>query len=130
MFTVGYWKRFVVVFALTASVGAAGLAACTGELRGEDAQMACCNAMGKDCPMRSTAADCCQTEGNSHQGGTLTGALASSKLLGGMASTALVHAPSDPEAVDSVQRVTTLARTDRHQPHSPPSHLRNLPLLI
>jgi hypothetical protein len=129
MLTVGCWRRFVVVFALIASVGATGLAACTGERQGEDAQMACCNAMGKDCPMHQTATDCCKTEKNSHQGGTLTAALACSKLSVGMASTPIVFAPS-PSAADSLQRITALARTDRHQPHSPPSHLRNLPLLI
>ena len=129
MLKVACWKRFVVVFALIASVGVIGLAACTGEPQGEDAQMACCKAMGKDCPMHKTAADCCKTEKNSHQGGTLTAALASSKLSVGTASTAIVFAPG-PSTADSLQRITTLARTDRDQPHSPPSHLRNLPLLI
>lgn len=130
MLTVVSWKRLIVTFALIASVGATGLAACTGEPQGEDAQMACCKAMGKDCPMHKKAADCCKTEKNSHQGGTLTAALASSKLSVGMASTAMVFAQDVPSAVDSLPRIATFGWIDRHQPHSPPSRLRNLPLLI
>ena len=130
MQTVRSFSRSFLVLVLVASIGTASLAACTGEPQSDHAQMACCKAMGKDCPMHQTAADCCKTEKNSHQGGALTAALASMKLSVGMASTAFTFAPIAPSVVDPFQRIATSAPSDRHQPHSPPPHLRNVPLLI
>ena len=129
MLTVGCYQRFVVVLALIASIGATGLAACTGEPETAHAQMACCKAMGTDCPMHKKAADCCKTGKNSHQGGALMASPAM-KLLGGMASTTVVFAPIAPSMVDPFQRITTSAPSDRHKPHSPPPSLRHIPLLI
>lgn len=130
MQTVRSFSRSLFVLLLVASIGAASLAACTGEPQSEDTQMACCKAMGKDCPMHQTAADCCKAEKNSHQGGALTAAVESIKLSVELASTAFAFAPIAPSVVDPFQRLAMPAAFDRHQPHSPPPHLRNIPLLI
>ena len=105
MQTVRSFSRSFLVLALVASIGAASLAACTGEPQSDHAQMACCKAMGRDCPMHQSAADCCKTEKNSHQDGALTAALASIKLSVGLASTAFAFAVTAPPVVDPFQRI-------------------------
>ncbi len=130
MLIVRFSVRLVVALLLVASVGAAGLAACAGDPSTELAQMACCKAMGKDCPMHTTAEGCCKTERSSHQATAFNATLLSTKIVAGLTSTASAAAAILPSVGLPLHRVAATEPSDGQKPHSQPTYLLHIPLLI